>query len=69
MTKEEKKERRRLRHRLMAAVLKNHFHDWKFMATNAQLRAGARIVADQLLAGRNPGMWELIPGALGRRVL
>lgn len=54
MTKEEKRERRRLKHDLQRAALKHHFRQFKLYATEKQLRAAARQVADQVLAGKNP---------------
>lgn len=55
MTKEEKKERRQLRHKLYEDIL-NHpllLRRSKFRLTTPQLRASARILADRILAGHN----------------
>lgn len=61
MTKEEKRERRRVRHELAAAVRKSHFSkDYKLCTTNRQWKASARRVVDQFLAGKNPQMAEKI---------
>lgn len=62
MTPAAKKERRSLRHRLYAAVLENHFSkDYKLRATTAQLAAGARIIADRILAGQDPRIANSVP--------
>lgn len=61
MTKEDKCERRRVRHALAEAVRKNHFSkDFKMVTTNRQWKAGVRRVVDQLLAGRNPQQVEKV---------
>lgn len=61
MTKEEKRERRRVRHALADAVRKNHFSkDFKMVTTNRQWKAGVRRVVDQLLSGRNPQQVEKV---------
>lgn len=60
MTKEEKRERRQLKHDLQYVVRQKHFGSFRFYATNGQLKAGAKIVADQLLAGKNPKEVEIL---------
>ena len=55
MSNEEKKERRKVRHDLQNAALRNHFSQHKFSATNSQLAASAKKVADQILSGKTPG--------------
>lgn len=61
MTKEEKRERRRVKQALIQAVSKNHFSaQYKLGHTPAQLRADSKKVAEQILAGRNPAFIEAI---------
>jgi len=61
MTQADKRERRDVKHKLLAAVFAHHFsRDYKLCHTVAQQRADSRIVADQLLAGRNPHTAELL---------
>lgn len=55
MTKEEKKERRKLRHELQKVVAQNHFSkEVRLKITQGQYKSMSRIVADQILAGKNP---------------
>lgn len=60
MTKEEKKERRALRLKLYAAVERNLPLRLKLCSTVRQIRAYSRAVADQILAGKNPHMVQVI---------
>ena len=61
MTKDEKKERRRVKQALIEAVHKNHFSPaYKMSHTLAQQRADAKKVAEQMLAGKNPCFIEAI---------
>ena len=55
MTKEERKERRKVKHELQKIVIQKHFHQHKFGATNKQLQSSAKKVADQILSGKSPG--------------
>lgn len=57
MTKEEKKERRKVKHELQVVVSKKHYStDYRLRTTPGQQRAGAKRVTDQLIAGKNPLM-------------
>lgn len=54
MTNEEKKERRKLRHKLQKAVIKEHYDkDFKSIATSNQMKQFAKKIADSILAGKN----------------
>lgn len=61
MTAAEKRERRRVKHSLRAAVLAKHFHQFKLCATNNQLKQFSKQVADQILAGKNPQQVVRLP--------
>ena len=56
MTKEEKQERRAVRHKLQNAATKRLSPAVKMYSTAKQLRAHGRKIADQLFAGKNPGL-------------
>lgn len=58
MTAAEKRERRQLKHDLQRKVAENHFRHWKLYATTGSLKAAAKTVADQILAGKNPAEVE-----------
>lgn len=59
-TRDEKKESRRIRHKLQRAVRRYAFSTrFKAVVTGPQLRAAAVRVTDQLLALRNPA--DLVP--------
>lgn len=61
MTKEEKREKRRVKQALIQAVGKAHFSTrYKLTHTAAQQRADSKKVAEQILAGRNPAFIEAI---------
>lgn len=61
MNKAEKKERRQLRQKLQAAAFNDIPIDVRLTSTIAQQRSIARSVADQILAGKNPGLAEPMP--------
>jgi hypothetical protein len=65
MTKEEKKERWRVKHDLQAAVRRYHFRDSRFSSTNTQMAQNSKKVADLLLAGRNPKYAQALNDPLG----
>lgn len=58
---EAKRERRDLRKRLMAAARKHLSTGFKLTHSAAQEKAAARTITDQLLAGKNPGLVEMLP--------
>ena len=54
MTKEEKKERKLLRRKLMKLSVAHLSPQLRLVSTTAQLRKFGRVMADQILAGKNP---------------
>lgn len=59
----DQKEHRDLKHKLIEQVYHNHFSKQYLLShTDRQRRADAKKIAEQLLAGRNPQVIELVEG-------
>lgn len=54
MTKQEKQERRKVKHQLQKLATKHLSRNFRMLTTSKQQKIAGRKIADQLLAGRNP---------------
>jgi hypothetical protein len=60
-TREAKRERRDLRRKLQKAARANLSLELRLHSTTAQEKAYAITIVNQLLAGKNPGLVEVLP--------